>query len=65
MQSLLDFLSGKKTYILCAAAFIYGGGISIGLWSHYPFLDAALASGTLAALRAGVAKVPTPAATPK
>ncbi|HMJ06376.1 MAG TPA: hypothetical protein VK474_09005 [Chthoniobacterales bacterium] len=58
MQRLIEFLKGKKTYLLVAAAFIYGGLIQIGVCKHYPQLDILFAGCTLASLRAGISKLP-------
>jgi hypothetical protein len=55
--NLFEWLKGKKTYLLVVAAFIYGGGIQIHLWDHYPLVDTLLAGGTVASLRAGISKV--------
>lgn len=56
MQSLLDFLKGKKTYLIAVLAAIYGAGIQEGAWEHYPLIDALLAASGAAALRAGIGK---------
>lgn len=60
MKAALDWLSGKKTYIIAFAAAIYGVGIDQHLWPHLVWLDAIIAGGGLAALRAGVEKSAPP-----
>ncbi len=60
MNGLIDWLKGKKTYAMVIIAFIYGGGIQVGLWPHNASLDIILGGCTMATLRAGVAKGITP-----
>jgi hypothetical protein len=60
MNNLAEWLKGKKTYLLVVGAFIYGGGIQIGLWGHYPQLDILFAGLTAASLRAGITKASVP-----
>jgi hypothetical protein len=58
MNQVLDFLSGKKTYILAGL-----GTIVVGLWmfgvidqATADYVLAAIGLGSIAALRAGIAK---------
>ncbi|GEM_PF-4744958 len=55
-MNIVAYLQGKKTYIVMAIAFVYFGGVGIGLWPHNIAIDGILASAGGAALRAGVAK---------
>lgn len=50
----LDWLKGKKTYIVAIASAVYGLGIQLGWWPHVVAVDTLLGSAGLAALRAGV-----------
>ena len=52
----MNWLKGKKTYLVAAIAFLYGGGIQIGLWDHNTAIDAMLAAAGLATVRAGIQK---------
>lgn len=49
-----NYLKGKRTYLVSFLIALYGAGVSANLWPHVPIVDALLAGGGLAALRAGV-----------
>ena len=54
MKAILDWLSGKKSYIIAAATAVYGFGITVGWWPHNAAVDLMLGGGAVAALRAGM-----------
>jgi hypothetical protein len=54
---VIEFLKGKKTYIVAAVAFIYGGGLQCGWWPHSAAVDLMLAGAYGAAQRAAVKKI--------
>lgn len=58
MTAILEFLNGKKTYIMSAATFVVGGLWALGLIDADTAAKAGLMTGSaaLAALRAGQAK---------
>lgn len=54
MKAILDFLKGKKTYLLAIAAAIYATGIQAGWWTQNAMLDILLLSGGAATLRSAI-----------
>lgn len=60
----LEFLAGRKTYIVAILSAVYGAGIQAGFWPDVPLVTYLLLGGGLAALRSGisseVAAVPPP-----
>ncbi len=59
---IANFLRGKKTYLVSAAALIYGFGIVQGLWPHQPGIDFLLTGTGLASVRAAIGKIESPSA---
>ena len=57
LVSLAGFLRGKKTYMVSAAALIYGAGVVQGFWPHQPGIDFLLTGGGLASVRAAIGKL--------
>lgn len=58
MNSIISFLSGKKTYLLGICGLLYAvGGYFSGHIDQQTALDAVWASLSLMGLRAGVAKI--------
>jgi len=57
LHHIANLLRGKKTYLVSAAALVYGAGIVRGFWPHQPGIDFLLTGGGLASLRAAVGKV--------
>lgn len=57
---ILDWLDGRKTYLVAVAAAIYLIGGDIGWWPQNDQVLTLLGFGGLAALRAGMSKRPTP-----
>ena len=62
MKRFLDWLSGKKTYVVACAAGIYAVGIQRGAWEHAAWLDVLFGATATATMRAGVAKAASQAA---
>jgi len=60
MQAIIDFLSGKKTYIVAILFAVFNFGASIGWWTlddaTWKAVDILLGSLGFAFLRAGVSK---------
>ncbi len=60
MQAILDFLSGKKTYIVAGLFAIFNFGVAMGYWtpdnSLVTTIDSLLGALGLSFLRAGVTK---------
>lgn len=58
MTNLIQFLQGKKTYLLAAAAIVYAiAGFYLGQFDAQTALQMVWAALTTGALRAGIAKV--------
>jgi hypothetical protein len=60
MQAVLDWLNGKKTYIVAILLAVFDIGVAVGWWpvdsAVWQSVNAILAAFGLAFLRAGVAK---------
>jgi hypothetical protein len=61
MKNLIEFLKGKKTYLLALLAGIYAALVGLGLAPHSEVLWGLLGSTALATLRAGLNQGQTPA----
>lgn len=54
MKAVIEWLKGKKTYIVAVASAVYTLGIQFGWWQHSVAIDGVLGASAVAALRAGV-----------
>ena len=63
-MNLLTWLTGRKTYFICAAALLVQAGLMFGVVTEgtYAMLMGFLAPAGIIALRAGIAKAPPPPA---
>ena len=57
LKNLVDFLSGKKTYLVSIGALIYALGIHQGWWSHQPDIDLAIGGTYGITIRAALKKL--------
>lgn len=56
-KDVLEFLSGKKTYIVCLVTILYAYGITRGWWPHNSAIDLLFGSGGAITLRMAVNKL--------
>lgn len=56
MKSILEFLQGKKTYLVTLLAGIYAALVGLGAIPSYEMVWGLLGTTAVATLRAGVAK---------
>ena len=60
MKTPIEWLRGKKAYLVAAVAAIYGIGMQAGWWPHSVAVDGVLAALGVTTLRAGIAKAVAP-----
>lgn len=60
MKTFIDFIRGKKSYLIAVATAVYGFGITVGWWPHNAAVDLMLGGGAVAALRAGMVNTTQP-----
>jgi hypothetical protein len=56
MTNVINWLKGKKTYMVGFAAAIYGAGVGLGVWPHMTWLDLTLGGVATVTMRAGIQK---------
>ncbi len=54
MKKIIEYLKGKKTYLVAIAGGIYAALIGLGVVPSYDFIWGLLGSGAFAFLRSGV-----------
>lgn len=57
MKAVLDFLSGKKTYLISVGVLIYALGVHFGWWPHQPDIDLMFGGAGAITLRAAIKKL--------
>lgn len=57
VHSVIDWLSGKKTYLVAFAAAIYACGIEQSWWQHQVWLDVLFGAMGVGTMRAAIAKI--------
>lgn len=57
IRDAFEFLSGKKTYIVCLVTILYAYGINRNWWPHDPAIDLLFGSGGAITLRMAMNKL--------